>query len=223
VRLLTRKRQRPVEAGEVLHRLLDLLAPAQRVGNFVEPVEQDQHALAEQFALEVVGVAPELLGQLADDEMPQRVGAGRRCRRRQAGGKIAQHDAHRQQRSVRPALRLRLGIGVGVRFGRDRLAQPFEIGGRRTQQLAGHAQRDEIEEGRLAAARPAHEDKALRAVQSLEGRQTLRVTVPTRKHPSGGFILKTSVGGGKSRSCFDRRSARAGFFRLTQRVSFRSP
>ena len=34
--------------------------------------------------------------------------------------------------------------------------------------------------------------------------------------------LKTSVGGGKSRSCFDRLS-RNGIFWLTQRVSFRSP
>ena len=49
MRLVTRKRQRENVAAKALHCLLDLLAPAQRIGHFVQPVQQHQTAAFEQL------------------------------------------------------------------------------------------------------------------------------------------------------------------------------
>jgi hypothetical protein len=155
-----------VHPGEGLNGLLDLGAPAFGVGNFVESVEQDQPAAAEQFAMQGVVVGPQLLGPLADDEAPQRAGVDHGVGR-QAGGEIAQHDAHRQQGAVRPALPLRLEVG----FTRNRLAEKLQIGGGRMLQFASQAQGDEVEEGRLAAPRSAHQHQRTLAVERFERRQ----------------------------------------------------
>ena len=159
----------PVDARELLDGLLDLLAALQGVGHLVQPVQQDQPALAHQLGLQVHGMALQHLGQLLDDELPQGVGADGSAGRGKIGGEIAQQHPHRQQPLVRPALGLWPLVPALVRVRRDGGAQQLQVGRPMAQQLAGHAQRDEIQEGGLAAARSAHQDQVLFLVQRIEG------------------------------------------------------
>ncbi len=194
--------------GEILHCLFHLYAAGHRFGHFVQAVQQDQTAAFQQFLSQVRRVILQSrLLQPARDVRPQRLGVHGRARQRQFAGEVAQDDIHGQQRAMIPALRLRFFVSA-VRLWWDGRGECLQVRRFQPEHFAGHAQRDEIDERALAAAGPAQQHQTLLAVEQVDGRQSLRLTVRQRAGaPCTAFRQVLALAALREQCRVDRRQA----------------
>jgi hypothetical protein len=111
-----------LEGGEkIFDYLFELLASPVGFGHFIQAIQQNQAAFFEQFFSQKGGVIADAgVFELGSNKTPEVVGARLFTTGGQAAcGKIAQDDAHRQERAVLPGLRLRFFVIIFL-FGQGR-------------------------------------------------------------------------------------------------------
>ncbi len=153
--------------AEVDDGVLDLVPALPCLGHFVQAIQEHEAALFSQFPFKRRReLASAARGKLALDEVqqvlrPRLLTSSRQSARR----KVAQHDPHRQDRAVAPALRGALpAVFVRVFVG-QRSSQGLDPDGLLPQPLGRQAQGHESHEGTLAAARIAQQNQPIDQVQ----------------------------------------------------------
>ncbi len=140
-----------------------------RFRDFIESVEQKEASFLEQLLFQsLFELLSDGAGQLCNNEVPQVRAVRFSILFRQAPGrKIAQHDPNRQERPVRPRLRLSLLIGILCRkWGSERIDIDVSSLQRRTREAEG----DEIDERAFTAARVTHENEPLMPIEKFQCR-----------------------------------------------------
>ena len=158
--------------------MADPIPAAVRLRHLVEPVEEKQAAILAQILEEVI-LSQAVILKLLLQELLQMARRHPFSRRRQAARReVAQHHAHRQQRTVVPRLGLRRLLEI-VRFvPRQRSPKEREVDLGVAEDLPGMAERHEVDERALAAAGVSQQHEAALAVELLESRKLARSPQP---------------------------------------------